>query len=339
VPGSSRDTNLHVIMAGNGNPYAVMTPERLPLVFHLREHPRIATLADARGISPEAARAELEPLVACSLVTRDGDSYRPTFFIANRQDTALVERHARRIGLLLAQQLLQGWESLERAFFSLRLGAGQSFREHAFMLVGAKLLDIALLDALAEDGTLMPPAPARPSPDQPGARYYFWMVEGDYAQLGRYGQRITRLAPPHDLWELASFGEYVVDGKRNRRRDELHERVSRLSPTTEIDALAARERLPLAGRDDAAGWQRTARQLARGLARIYLEHEVELRALHQSLLGSSERPGSFGEFFCWFDHVAYGAAVDELAAAGKLAIPVERFTAMLWHATPDSGMF
>ncbi len=37
----------------------------------------------------------------------------------------------------------------------------------------------------------------------------------------------------------------------------------------------------------------------------------------------------FGEFLCWYDHVAYAHAIDILADAGVLSIPEYRFIAAL----------
>jgi len=317
----------HAAMAGKGDPYSVMRVEHLVLLGRLHGGQTVAGPAD-----------DLAPLHAASLLTIEEGRYRPAFFIADRAETTRIDRHARALGAQLADALLARWTTLERHYATLTISHTHTLTELAFLLVGDRILDVGLLDALAAEGELMPAAPPRPSPTDPQARYYFWLIAGKAAQLGRYGQRVTAL--PWPGWELATFGQYQLDGQTNTAREALEVRVLEClatAQTTTPAALAAAFALPLLDHDDTARWVEAERFATAALVVVYKANEPDLRALYASLRTSAAAPTGFGEFFCWYDHLAYAYAIDALSAAGAMSLPAARFAAMLRHeSAPDT---
>jgi hypothetical protein len=325
MPLHDHDHRLHAAAAGNGNPYAFLTTGDLPLLLRLHTGERIA-----------APRADLDRLVEASLVTVHDGAYRPAFFVADGAETARIDRHARQVGQEFAARLLADWPAIAATYATLAVSQQWPLADLAFLLVGDRILDVGLLDALAREGALMPPAPARPAPTTPDARYYFWLITGEVAQLGQYGQRVTPLPWPE--WTFVTFGQYARGTAPNSARDNLEAAARALTATVgDAETLAARLALPILGADDARRWAAIERACTDALLAVYQEHAADLRDLYAGLRASAYTPHGFGEFFCWYDHVAYAHAIDALAVAGAVVIPTERFGAMLWHEATDSA--
>ncbi len=330
---------LNLAMAGNGDPYAVLSPRLLRVLRDLGSGLPLSEVATRAATSVAALRAELAPLVAASLVSERGEGYRPGFCILDREEVMQTDRHAAVVGERLAGLLLERWDVLVAAYRELAVSKVCAFADLAFFLVGDRILDVGLLDALAEQGSLMPAAPARPSPTLPEARYYLWMIAGVPEQLGRYGQRTTGL--PWPGWQLLTFGEYHAAGGPLAARGALEARATSLAaaPGADPAALAASLDVPLLGSADTARWSAVAREHCRALVAIYAAEEATLRRLYGDFATGRAAPERFGEFFCWYDHVAYAHAIDALVAAGAFALPADRFAAVLWQEGHAPGAF
>ncbi len=327
-------------MAGNGNPYIYLTCQRLRILNALRDQPTLDDLATSVQLTREDLSAELQPLRDAHLITEAGGRLKPTFLIANRDETQRVDAHAARIGERIAECDLGQQSTIAAAFGQLAVSNTTTWDEISFLLIGDRILDVGLLDALAREGTLMPSAPARPSPDNPEARYYCWMIEGEHDHLGRYGQRTTKL--PRDGWELITFGQYTIGDEPIAEREWL-ERVAPAfveadSERTPTD-VARHLRLPLIDCADAEYWWSFARGVADDLLSVYLNAQRDLDRLYASLGASDYLTDGFGEFFCWYDHLAYAHAIDALAAAGAVTIPERRFTGAVWQEVPQATSF
>jgi hypothetical protein len=74
------------------------------------------------------------------------------------------------------------------------------------------------------------------------------------------------------------------------------------------------------------------------LVAVYGHQAAAIRSLHTGLSRGIEAEQTFGEFFCWYDHLAYAHAVDLLAARGRFSIPQDRFTAAILRpwSKPDT---
>lgn len=325
--------HLHAIMAGNGNPYAVLTPLRKQLLRESYRGISEDALARRTGIDPADLKAELHLLERYSLLKCENGMVAPTFFIADESETAEGVRLAHTAGRQLADDLLNHWGHLESIYRQLKISEKDSFKELAFLLVGDLILDIGLLDALARDRSLMPSAPKRPSPELPEARYYFWLIEGARDLLGRYGQRTIDL--PWDSWTHVSFGQYWIDDAPNVARDNHHRRVRGTledRPPSSPHALAQALDITLIERADGEQWAETATESADRLVGVYQAMESTFRQFYENLAIAGIEEDCFAEFFCWFDHVAYARAIDVLSDEGVLTIPACRFsTAILWE--------
>lgn len=331
---------LHAIMAGNGNPYGVLTPTRKRLLRALHDNVAISEIATTLGMTASDIQDELTPLITAHLVMRHGEHYQPAFFIASATETQRVTEHAHDTGRMLANRLLAQWDEIESTYQQLVISRDWAFSDLAFLLVGDRILDIGLLDAFARDGKLMQPAPARPSPDSPKARYYFWMIEGAEDQLGRYGQRATPL--PWENWYLLTFGQYRLNGRSNQAREALESKAHDALEENQVNhlrTLAELLNIPAFDQEDTHRWSKYVQSSADDLMRIYRNRGGSMRQLYTTLHASRYAPYGFSEFFCWYDHVAYAHALDVLASANVLSIPEQRFIAALWYEQPEANNF
>lgn len=329
---------LRLSMAGSGNPWAVITQLRKGLLYALHDGLSLTDIGTTFKMSPDEVKKELNPLVAANLIMKREKKYIPTFFIANDSETRRVTNHAKAIGHALAERLLTLWPSqIETTYSKLTMSNKYSLCDLGFMLVGAHILDIGLLDALINEGVLMKPAPSRPSPNKPKARYYFWMIEGDWHDLGRYGLDDTDLPWPN--WSFLSFGQSLINSSWNADREALDKTCSSLVSSSSVhspDSLAKRLKIPLFTRTDTSYWSRLVEECTKELVEVYLEYEENLRQLFLTLHASTYAPSNFSEFFCWYDHVSYAWAIDALEAKGLISVPTKCFTAALWYYNKKS---
>ena len=328
VPVSNAERRLHAAMVGIGDPYRVLTPERLPVLAGLLEHPDVEWLADALGRPVAEARADLAALADAGIVALAGDDARPLAMIADAAEVARVDESAGRVGALLAGAVESVWPLVEAVWPRLDVSRRHTLAEMSFLLVGDRLLDVGLLDALAADGRLMPPAPPRQDRDDPAARYYLCVVEGDATALGQYGQRATRL--PWTGWSHLTFGRYGGDA-RARYDERLRAVLGGARPPGDPAALAWQAGLPFVDAHDARAWDGFARALASELVGGYYGMLGELEALFDGLRVARGGATTFGEFFCWYDHLAYPHAIDALVATGRVVMPEGAVTAAIWH--------
>jgi hypothetical protein len=329
---------LHVSLAGSGDPWKALTRVRLGLLRALYDGRTLSDLASVAGKPSDHLRRELDPMIEVQLLHKQGARYTPSFFIADAVETRKVVEHAQQLGQSLAGHLALHWSRLDAKYSELNASQSHSIRDVSFLLVGGQILDIGLLEALKRDRTLLKPAPARPSPDRPEARFYFYMIEGDRSDLGRYGLNDTTLPWPH--WYLLTFGQDWVSGTLNSERSTLEETCQELiqtKTTNNPEELAERLRIPIFTETDTTRWSDLVREYSEILLNTYLAEGSNLKRLYSTLRASSYAPHGFSEFFCWYDHVAYAYAIDALEAQGLIAIPPVRFTAALWYASTPMG--
>ncbi len=96
-------------------------------------------------------------------------------------------------------------------------------------------------------------------------------------------------------------------------------------------ALAWQTGLPLVDAHDARVWDGFARALASELVGGYFGLLDELTTLFGGLRAARAGGTTFGEFFCWYDHLAYAHAIDALVAAGLVVLPAGAVAAAIWH--------
>ncbi|MCQ3931298.1 MAG: hypothetical protein DPW16_12650 [Chloroflexi bacterium] len=323
-------TGLHAIMAGSGKPYAAMTARSQQLLMKLHQGVSYDHIPAQLGLSDGEFLATLNCLLDYRLIESHGNGYRPTFFISNADEVQWVVLHAQKIGQLLAHQLVQNWNRLETLFNQLALSKISIFADYAFILVGDRLLDIGLLYALMDHHDLMPPAPKRPSPDAPDAHYYFWMIEGTEDQLGKYGQNQMTLRWSN--WFLITFGQYHIQGEPNHKRTLLHQRaIVMLEQADSPESLSQLTGIQLIEPNDSVLWTTGINPYIDTIIQIYRQQETSIRDLYSSLHASYYARYGFAEFFCWYDHLAYSAAIDKLIETKHISLPEQCFASAIWH--------
>lgn len=312
---------LHLVIAGDTDPVAlrrIVEPELRQALLEL--HFTGQSLL-------------LERLQALGLATGNV----PGLFVATEIEAEVVSRHAFEVAAGLAGAVEQRWNDLEALFRTLDFSRSQSLAEAGFLFVGDFVLDVGLLDALATDGTLMPPAPMRSIGELQPSRYYLWLVEGSPHLLGQYGQR--QIGLPWPGWTMTTYGRYFVDGRPNAARQTLIDRVMGEAASADGPAeLAAQSALPLISPTDMNRWRGGIAELLRALVDAYKREEQAVRSLHAGLVGEADVERTFGEFFCWYDHLVYAHVIDRLVERGRFSTPAEGFTAAIVHpwSMPDA---
>ncbi len=326
---------LHGVMSGSGYPHRLLTQQRQRIIRALHDGHALQAIAFHFHLSMPTLIDDLDTLVAASLVHKQGNSYTPAFFIADEAEVERVKAHAAVVGAALAEHLNHNWGSLEATYKQMMVSKEEPFENRSFLLVGAQTLDVDLLDALENDGTLMPSAPHRPDLLYPEAAYYFWMVEGSVDDLGSYGKNNWNLSYPN--WNFFTFGRHFVAELKHQLRfdveNQINDSARRFASAKE---LAEAFQIPLFERIDTALWSTASIEQANRLVAIYKREEKSIRHLYAGLRASKYTPYGFGEFFCWYDHLAFTYAIDFLAAKGCMIIPDQHFDVALWEDTPEN---
>lgn len=325
-------SRIHFSLAGNGDPWASLTKLRVQILKGLNDGIGLKELAGCLDLNLEEMKAEIQPLRDVSLVWESNGELRPSFLMTDEEETCMVYNHASDFSVGLVDTLEEHYEDIRESYLNLDVSKEWDFREMEFLLVGGRIIDIKLLEKLTVDMRLMPHAPPRPSPERPDAHYYFWMVEGEKKQLGEYGLNDYDL--PWSPLRYFSFAQNLIDGKPNSEREELDSRCFDLIEEGTVDspdALGRELGIPIVNSSDSQKFAETSEKYAELLSMSYQEHERSIKVLHTSLKSGQYAPHSFGEFFCWYAHVAYSVAIDTLESRGILTVPPKRFQSAIWY--------
>jgi hypothetical protein len=334
-----KDKKIYCSMAGSGDPWSALTQLRRCILLALHDGLTIERLSEVFNMSVEQVISELQPLKESNLVKAVNNRYTPDFFISNLTETKQVYSHSKITGKALAEALLADWDQLEQSFSQLAFSKAYSFKEQGFMFVGARILDLGVLGALARDETLLEAAPSRPSPERPDGRYYFWMVEGEPEHLGKYGQDDTDLSWTN--WHLLNFGQTMIGGIVNLKRRTFEAKGANIikSKTAERpESLAKILNVPFLSKEDSNAWAQVSRQVSGRLLKILKEKSPEFRNFYSTLKASQYANNSFGEFFCWYYHLAYAWAIDELNEREAIIIPPEHYSGIVMYREGPEGL-
>ncbi|MHA2363962.1 MAG: hypothetical protein ACXAC7_08380 [Candidatus Hodarchaeales archaeon] len=329
----------YLSLAGSGDPWSVLTKVRGNLLKALHDIQTIDKLSKIFDMSEEEILVELQPMIEASLVNEENNHYRPTFFISNLDETNKVVNHTKKTGKILANTIFSRWEDIETSYNQLSISKNYLFENQAFMLVGSRILDIGLLEALSRDESLMTSAPSRPSPNKPDAKYYFYMVEGKLEHLGKYGQDDIKL--PNTDWLLLNFGQGWIDNKSNDERDNFEKRCNELinsEKSQNPQKLAKQLEIPFMDEKDSRMWAETVKNYATILMKMLKDNKENLLEFYQTLGSSKYSHNSFGEFICWYVHLAYAWAIDFLAEKKVISIPSNYFSAIILHQKGSEGL-
>jgi len=333
-------SRVHLSLAGSGDPWSALTKLRKRILRELHDQPDSTILADMLGMKPTELIAEIRPMMDASLVYEMNGLYHPSFLVTNEIETQTVYNHACTFSKNLADTIQADFDEIRDAYHELTISTSYDFDETALFLVGGRILDIKLLEKLSIGNRIMTPAPSRPSPARPDARYYFFMVEGDPLQLGGFGQDDSTM--PWPSWHYITFGQNLIDGKANldrKKMDMRYEEIISSGSTATPEEVGSNLGIPIMGPKDSTYWENTSEKYAERLCKCYEEHEASIKSLHGGLRAGTYAPHSEGEFFCWYAHIAYAHAIELLEERGFLHIPPTRFQAMILHrGREDEGM-
>lgn len=326
-------------LAGGGDPWSYLTVARKNILRALHDGFSLEEIQDIFNISLDDLMDEIMPLVESSLVQEVRNDFIPTFLIVNFEETNIVFEYSKKLGKILANTLLSKWNEIKQVYEQLNISKKHSFAEQSFLLVGSRMLDIGLLEELVKDGTILKPAPLRPSPERPNAQYYFFLIEGELEHLGKYGQDNFDLK--WSGWHIYNFGQSWIGGRRNEIRDEMEERYKeliQLNKAKDPEDFALQLNIPFLNKEESEEWSKITKKISKLLFSKIKEEENNLNSLFQSLEASKFENNNFGEFICWFIHITYSWAIDYLIEENLISLPSKYYSELVMYKEGSEGL-
>ncbi len=339
IPEIYANRNIVLSMAGSGNPWDYFIPSSKLTLRALHDGYSLAEIQDLFQITKEELQEKIDLLMDANLLRKENDNYYPTLLIADDKETLKTFNHSKIFGRIIADELTKNWEEIKSKFTELEISQNYSIKDLSLALVGSKILDIGLLEALVKDRTLLTPAPKRPSPKRPDAQYYFFMLDGEVEYLGKYGEESRDL--PWENWHFFTFGLNIVNVKYNEPRGRIEERCDELLKSTEVktpDELASKLGIPILSREDSLMWKELTEKVANRLLLRIKEKEKELLEFYNNLKISKYTNNSLGEFICWYIHIAYSWSIDYLVEEEIISMPAEKFGSLIIYTKGPQGL-
>lgn len=330
---------LHCSMAGGGDPWSALTKRRLSILMGLHQQRSLKEIADTLNLTHNDLMNELTPLEESHLIRKANNTFHPDIFIADAEETERIFEHAQKTGEWIARSTINYWPRLERAFRKLSIDDDYSLQEVGFTFAGARILDVGVLGALIVDGSLLPSAPRRPSATRPDGQYYFWLIDGKTKHLGKYGQDDTDL--PWQNWHVLNFGQSWINDEKNTYRKTFEDRITQTiqHPDSESpEDVASCLDIPYLSKRDSRIWAKSCDDLSNKLLTELLSHKGEFQSFYATLKASKHTNNSFGEFFCWYYHIVYSAAIDYLVDAGMIRLPEHGYSGMVLYREGEEGI-
>jgi len=339
IPEIYSNREIQLSMAGTGDPWSYFKTSSKLTIRALYDGYSLDEIQELFQVSKEELQEKINLLVDANLLQIMEGKINSTFLIVNKEETERTYYYAKEFGKMLADELVNYWEEIESDYLKLDISKKCSLTELSLVLVGSKIMDIALLDVLAKDGTLLQPAPKRSNPKRPDAQYYFYMIEGKQEYLGKYGEESMDL--PKENWSFVTFGQNMVNGKQNEPRNRIEEKCDILRKKGEIkepENFAKALNSPILSREDSIEWLKTAEKIARRLLVKVKEKEDELREFYNKLKISNYSNNSLGEFICWYIHLAYSWAIDFLVEKEIIHMPDSKFNILVIYSEGSHGL-
>lgn len=326
-------------MAGSGDPWSYFKPSSKLTLRALHDGYSLVDIQRMFQTSEDDLLEKIGLLVDAGLVKKERGRYCPAFLIVDAEETTKTFYHAKRFGRIIADELTNNLEAITRGFSYLEISERHTLDELSLVLIGSKILDIALLEVLAKDRTLLRPPPKRPSPNRPDARYYFFMIDGPPDYLGKYGENSENL--PWTNWTFITFGQNTIQGQKNIPRENLEARCNEMlekhKPKT-LETLAEGLHVPVLSCKDSLAWRETARNAAQQILLKIKENEDILLRFYNSLKASKYPNSNIGEFMCWYIHVAYAWAIDFLVEEKIIYMPDDKFGSLIMYSEAPEGL-
>jgi hypothetical protein len=339
IPKIYAKNKISLSMAGSGNPWDYFIESSKITLRALHDGFSLKEIQEIIDVTEEELMERINLLISASLINEVKGKYSPAFLITNKDETKKTVTHSKIIGRIIADEFIAFWNDVEEKYKQLKISEIYSLEDLSFVLVGSKLLDIALLEELAKDKTLLKPAPNRPSPKRPDAQYYFYMIDGPVESHGQYGENSKDL--PFNGWNFITFGKNIIDGKYNEPRGKLEEKCDELREKKQLtspEEYAKSLDVPFLTKGDSLQWRRFCNEIAYKLLLKIMENKEKLMQFYNELSTSKYTEDSFGEFFCWYFHLAYSWAIDFLVEENILKMPTEKYGAMVIYYEDPQGL-
>ncbi|MBK5112967.1 MAG: hypothetical protein KGD59_14770 [Candidatus Heimdallarchaeota archaeon] len=339
IPEIYADKNVVLSMAGSGNPWDYFIPSSKLTLRAIHDGYSLAEIQELFQISEEDLFEKINLLMEANLLRKDNGNYYPTFLIADEKETLATYNHSKKFGRIIADELVNNWEEIKSKYKELEISKTHSINDLSLVLVGSKILDIGLLEALVKDRTLLTPAPKRPSPKRPDGQYYFFMIDGKVEYLGKYGEDSKDL--PWENWHFFTFGLNIINEKYNEPRGRIEERYDELRKNEEVkkpEELALKLGVPILSREDSLVWKEFTQKVANRLLLRIKEKEKDLLEFYNNLKISRYTSNSLGEFMCWYIHIAYSWAIDFLVEEKIIYMPDEKFGTLVIYSEGPQGL-
>lgn len=234
------------------------------------------------GFSKVKADSIIKALETSSWVHKTGGRYKPTVFIATREDGRELYEYAAPISEDIARTIEEKLPLIEQKFQQTRISKEHSMERWAFMILSNVLLDNWQINNVEDQflGTA-----ARPL--RHGKNYYAAILEAEQGResFGIYGNQ---------------FGEVCIYGNNRVNAD--------LSSTDNY----------VSGADNEI-FRDMASVFLPDLLQILKKHENYCREVYVRSGYADEI--TFEEFFIWWYHFIYTQATDLMSAANLLTIP------------------
>jgi hypothetical protein len=228
---------------------------------------------------------------------RDEFDRRPSMVVVRERDFDRIKdslgRHTEEFSRLIGSH----WKEIEDAVMALEGSKTMPRNQVLYEAVVSGLLMGAMIDALYDDKTLMPPPPRRFKND----RFYAWLVESNPAAAGP----VRREFRESNGYRIVTVGNALADEKLN-----VEDLRGKATVYEDDDARRYRVFMSLFSRDE--------------LLPFFKSRRVEFLRL-----GTQVRSGSytaFAEFFAWYYNAIANGVVDGLVAAGRIAAPEKLYT-------------
>lgn len=218
---------------------------------------------------------------------------RPGFPVFREDDLAIMEPRVAQDAEGLAGIIESHWNEVEEFVASLEVGQSDP-RPQTFyrVIVGGVLLG-GMIDALHDDGTLLPGPPRRA---RRGESYYGWMVEGGGG-------------PKHIVKQSARVGRHQIFSLGPVAETEFR---------IQIDEVA--EQGPVYESEDARRWRIFGGVLSRDYLLPYFKSlRSDLLELHSDI--DASKYSAFGEFVAWYYQSVVGRVADILSRNGRIEAP------------------
>ena len=339
IPEIYDNRNIFLSLAGSGNPWEHFKPSSKLTIRALFDGYTLEEIQEMFQVTEEELLEKINLLIDASLLRKEKENYYPDFLIVNEEEAIQTFNHSKKIGRILADEIKSSWSEIKNKYDNLLISQRYSFDDLALMLVGSKILDIGFLQALVKDGSLLIPAPNRPSPKRPDARYYFFMVEGNYEHLGKFGENSKDL--PWKNWTFDDFGLNIINGKPNEHRSKIEEKCTKYLEKQEFNCpedLANELNVPFLSHEDSLIWREFSDKIANNLMLKTLDKKEEILQFYKNLKISDYTNNSLGEFICWYMHIAYSWAIDFLVNEKILYMPDKKFNCIIMFFDGPRGL-